>query len=183
MTTTTLSAPTFSAALEAGVRWLYATEQPHDALVERCGVRMTTTERIVRFLPVGVDGKPLIILDARSPRWTPVGRGHVTGILPECELGSLATQLRELDVEPNHWHYHTTTGTIVLSVLAHPSLRAAIERFSTGCPWHHSQVCDAPISAGGLGCTWHTDGHNAAVWPSIPARCSDTARDIHLLRN
>lgn len=164
--TTTLAVPTFSAALDAGLRWLYATEQPGNALVERCGVRMVAGDRLVRFLPVGVDGNPLIILDAR-PRWKPVTTAPGIGILPESELGAVVAQLRALGVETNHWQYHTTTGMIMLSILAHPSLRAAIERFSIGCPWHHSQVCDAPISAGGQGCTWHPEGHNAAVWPSV----------------
>ena len=165
---TTLAAPSFSAALDAGLRWLYTTEQPGNALVERCGVRIISGDRIVRFLPVGVEGNPLIILDARIPRWSPRPAIGV-GTLPECEFDAVAAQLRELGVVSSRWHYHSTTGTIVLSHLAHASLRAAIDRFSAGCPWHHSQVCDAPISAGGQRCTWHTDGHNAAVWPTIAA--------------
>lgn len=166
---TTLAAPTLSAALDAGLRWLYSTEQPDNALVERCGVRIISGDRIVRFLPVGVEGNPLIILDAHIPRWSPRPTAVGIGTLPECELASVAGQLRELGVSSSRWHYHSTTGTIVLASLAHASLRAAIDRLSAGCPWHHSQVCDAPIGVGGQGCTWHADGHNAAVWPSVEA--------------
>jgi len=178
---TTLAAPTFRAALDAGLCWLYATEQPDTALVERCGVRIISGDRIVRFLPVGMEGHPLIVLDARIPRWRTRPTECGIGTLPECELAAVAAQLRELGVASSRWHYHGTTGTIVLAVLAHPSLRAAIERFSAGCPWHHSQVCDAPISAGGQGCPWHTDGHNAAVWPSVAANAIESARAISML--
>ena len=158
-------------ALDAGLCWLYSTVQPNNALVERGGVRMTTGERILRFLPVGVDGDPLIIVDAQIPRWSRATTGPTPGSLPEAELRSLAEQLAELGVPAHSWQYHSTTGTVALAAPAHPSLRAAVDRFSQGCPWHHSHVCDAPISAGGHGCTWHAQGHDAAIWPQV-AGCS-----------
>lgn len=168
----TLACNGFLAALGAGLRWLYSTEQPANALVERGGVRIATAERIVRFLPVGIDGDPLIIVDAAG--------GPASGVLPEAELPSLAGRLGALGVATQLWHYHGTTGTIVLASPAHPTLRAAVDRFSRGCPWHHSQVCDAPVSAGGQGCTWHLDGHKAAVWPHVTAcGCRPTARIYH----
>lgn len=163
--TTSLAHTSFSAALNAGLAWLYSTVQPTDALVERGGVRMTTAERIVRFLPIGPNGAPLIVLDAQLPRWSPSTTRTPLVVLPETELRTVADQLATLGVSAHHWEYHRTTGTVVLSAPAHPTLLAAVRRFSQGCPWHHSTVCDAPISAGGHGCRWHTDGHNAAIWP------------------
>ena len=106
-----------------------------------------------------------IVLDAQLPRWSPSTTRTPLVVLPETELRTVADQLATLGVSAHHWEYHRTTGTVVLSAPAHPTLLAAVRRFSQGCPWHHSTVCDAPISAGGHGCRWHTDGHNAAIWP------------------
>ncbi len=174
--TTTLRHTSIEQALTAGLRWLYHTEQPEQALVERCGVRITVPARSLRFLPIGDGGAPLVIVDADLPRWTPTCRSAGPCTLPEAELTALADELTKRGLPPASWHYHGSTGTVVLSLPAHPTLRAAVDRYSHGCPWHHTLVCDAPVSVGGQACPWHINGHNAAAWPST----TSVARDYGL---
>ncbi|WAJ48032.1 hypothetical protein OK015_28710 (plasmid) [Mycobacterium sp. Aquia_216] len=173
-------------ALRAGLRWLYATEQPAGALVERRGAKITTADRALRFLPLGLDGNPLIVVDLLSVRW---GVGELSpplNALPADELPTLATELAELAIPTSALHYHGITGTIALDAPAHPSLQEAVHRYDRGCPWHHTQVCEAPLRHGGKACSWHSDGHRRAVWPIIttPNTGTDTAEscragDIH----
>lgn len=166
--TTTLWHNNFEQALTAGLHWLYHTEQPAQALVERCGVRITVPTRSLRFLPIGDDGTPLIIVDAHMPRRAPACSSPAPCTLPKAELAALADELTTRGMPPARWHYHGSTGTMVLSIPPHQTLRAAVDRYSHGCPWHHSLICDAPVGSGGQACPWHINGHNAAAWPSIP---------------
>jgi hypothetical protein len=55
--------PSIDAALSAGLRWLYVTVQPADALVERRGATIKTGDRSLRFVPVSSTGNPLIVVD------------------------------------------------------------------------------------------------------------------------
>jgi len=169
--TTALAHNDFDDALCAGLDWLYHTEQPPQALVERCGARITTTAHRLRFLPIGPDDAPLVVIELKPARWTPSGTQPALHALPRCELSALASTLAERGLDPVCCHHHGDHGAVTLSELAHPSLREAVIRYSRGCPWHHDLVCDAPISAGGQACSWHTEGHDAAIWPSSTA-CS-----------
>lgn len=161
--TTTLAHSHFDAALTAGLDWLYHTEQPARALVERCGVRITTSTRRLRFLPMGLDGAPVIVVELEPARMYPAREACA---LAETELAALAATLADRGLHPDHCHLQDDHGAVAMQDLAHPSLRAAVARYSRGCPWHQTLVCDAPISAGGQACPWHTDGHNAAIWPT-----------------
>ncbi|WP_162528684.1 hypothetical protein, partial [Mycolicibacterium sp. CBMA 361] len=93
--TTTVAHSTFDAALTAGLHWLYHTEQPVQALVERCGVRITTAARRLRFLPIGLHGSPLIVLELAPTRWTPAHALRATCTLAERELAAFADTLAD----------------------------------------------------------------------------------------
>jgi hypothetical protein len=71
MTTTigTETPPSLDAALRAGLRWLYGTEQPPGAVVERRGPKITTAERSLRFVPISANGNPLIVVDLLDVHW------------------------------------------------------------------------------------------------------------------
>ena len=69
MRTTTAAPPSIDAALRAGLRWLYATIQPADALIERRGARITTGQRVLRFVPISATGNPLIVVDLLDVHW------------------------------------------------------------------------------------------------------------------
>ncbi|GAA2401485.1 hypothetical protein [Mycolicibacterium llatzerense] len=174
--TTTLWHNNFEQALTAGLHWLYHTEQPAQALVERCGVRITTSELRLRFLPMGLDGAPVIVVELKPARMSLREAHRATCDLAQTELATLAATLTDRGLHPDHGHLHGDHGAVALQDLAHPSLRAAVARYSRGCPWHHTLVCDAPISAGGQACPWHADGHNAAIWPtSTTCSCQPAA--------
>lgn len=159
--------PALESALRAGLRWLYATKQPSDALVERRGAKLITTERTLRFVPVSADGNPLIVVDLPAVHWGVSNFSPPLNALPPNELPTLASELAELGIPTSALHYHGITGTIALDVPAHPSLQEAVRRYDRGCPWHHTQVCEAPIRDGGQACPWHADGHRRAIWPAI----------------
>lgn len=168
MTTTLTPVPVaLESALRAGLRWLYATDQPPDALVERRGAKITTPDRALRFLPLGLDDNPLIVVDLLSVRWGVGEFSPPLNALPADELPTLATELAELAIPASALHYHGITGTIALDAPAHPSLQEAVHRYDRGCPWHHTQVCEAPVRDGGQACSWHSDGHLRAVWPTV----------------
>lgn len=168
MTSASFARVTLDAALSVGLRWLYATEQPTDALVEPGGARLAAVGRHLRFLPTGGDsGNPLIVVDADIPHWVPVNSGPPLCTLSRTELDTVAEELANIGVAPSQWQCHTITSTIVLKTPAHPSLRAAVERYRAGCPYHHSLVCDAPVGCGGQGCPWHAAGRDRARWPQL----------------
>lgn len=168
-TTLTPAPPALESAQRAGLRWLYATEQPSDALVERRGAKLITTERTLRFVPVSGDGNPLIVVDLPAVHWGVGNFSPPLNSLPPNELPTLASELADLGIPTSALHYHGITGTITLDAPAHPSLQEAVRRYDRGCPWHHTQVCEAPIRDGGQACRWHDDGHRRAIWPCITA--------------
>lgn len=166
-TSLTAAPPSLDAALRAGLRWIYATEQPADAVVERRGAQITTAERSLRFVPISASGNPLIVVDLLNVHWGIGGFSPALNALPTNELPSLATQLAPMGIPACALHYHGITGTIVLDAPAHPSLIEAVRRYNRGCPRHDTQLCEAPIRDGGKSCSWHADGHRRANWPTI----------------
>jgi hypothetical protein len=161
--------PTLDAALRAGLRWLYATEQPPEALVERRGAKITTAERSLRFVPTSSSGNPLLVVDLLDVHWGIGSFSLPLNALPPDELLRVATELAALGVPACGQHYHSITGTIALDSPAHPSLLDAVHRYDRGCPRHDTQLCEAPVRHGGKSCSWHADGHRRAVWPYIGA--------------
>lgn len=165
--TRSLARASLGAALTAGLRWLYLTEQNDDALVEHRGARIDAVGRHLRFLPTTADGNPLIVVEADAPRWEPTDHAVTSSHLTSIELSTITNELTAVGAHPGTWHCHTIISTIVLGTPAHPTLRAAVARYGAGCPYHHDLVCDAPIKDGGQACPWHTRGHRAAIWPQL----------------
>lgn len=165
--TGSLAQASLEAALWAGLRWLYLTEQPDDALVEHRGARIGAVGSHLRFLPTTAHGNPLIVVEADSARWEPTNHATTPTDLTSVELSTITSELIAAGAHPGTWQSHTITSTIVLGTPAHPTLRAAVARYAAGCPYHHDLVCDAPIKDGGQACPWHTRGHQAAVWPQL----------------
>ncbi|GAB4980357.1 hypothetical protein MAHJHV59_28620 [Mycobacterium avium subsp. hominissuis] len=163
--TTTTCPPDVREALSAGLRWLYHTPQPDNALVEHRGARITASPaRTLRFLPIANSGNPLVVVEVqvrtsyhRSPAPPPA--------LADAEVLDVVAELEARRAVVTRYDNHRLTATIALAQPAHESLRAAVARYAAGCPYHHSLVCEAPIGARGQGCPWHTAGHRAAVWP------------------
>jgi hypothetical protein len=162
------------AGLSAGLRWLYGTVQPDNALVEPRGACLTVTGRRLRFLPVSAAGTPLIVVDTNAVHWAAGPTSPALNTLPATELRCLASELAALGIPAGRHHYHSLTGTIVLDSPAHCSLRAAVERFARGCPRHHGTTCDAPNVEGGHSCTWRAEGRRAAIWPDVGANQGDS---------
>lgn len=168
MTATLSPTPlTLEMVLRAGLRWLYVTEQPAGALVERRGARILTTDRALRFVPIASDGHPLIVVDILTAHWGVGVWSPPLNALPRDELPALANELVTLGIGSGALHYHGITGTIALDAPAHASLQAAVHRYDRGCPWHHTLVCEAPKRDGGQACSWHDDGHRRAAWPVV----------------
>jgi hypothetical protein len=163
----TTAPPNLKAALRAGLHWLYATEQPPDALIERRGATINTAERSLRFMPISANGNPLIVVDLLDVHWGISGFSPPLNSLPPDELPILATELTALGVPAGAQHYHGITGTIALDAPAHPSLLDAVRRYDHGCPRHDTQLCEAPVRHGGKGCPWRATGHHRAVWPHV----------------
>ena len=171
--TVTAERLSIQAGLCAGLRWLYGTVQPDDALVEPRGVCLAASGRRLRFVPVATAGTPLIVVDTDVARW---GAGPISpalNTLPATESPCLAAELAALGIPAGRQHYHSLTGTIVLDAPAHCSLRAAVARYARGCPRHHSATCDAPTGDGGHCCAWRTAGRRAAIWPDHVAEHRD----------
>jgi hypothetical protein len=77
----------------AGLRWLYGTVQPDNALVDCRGACLTVTGRRLRFLPVSTAGTPLIVVDADFLRWGVDTTSVALNTLPGNELPCLTRQL------------------------------------------------------------------------------------------
>lgn len=149
--------------LEAGLVWLYDTEQPEDALVQHHGVALPAVgDRWLKFCPQGSAGRPTIVIDVACVQWggpyeppkNPLAQGE-----PE----QLASMIKRSPIART-WNGHPgITGSIALTHPAHPSLLAAVDRYRVRCPEHGSVFC-----ARTHGCRWFRDGDAKVVAPRDP---------------
>ena len=77
--------PSLDSALCAGLHWLYATEQPTDAIVERRGAKLITAERSLRFVPISASANPLIVVDLLDVHWAISAFSPPLNALPAAE--------------------------------------------------------------------------------------------------
>lgn len=147
--------------LAAGVRWLYATTQPAGALVDPRGARLIADGCVVRFVPIGVSGLPLIVVDLLDRS---CGSATALNALPASGVSVIADELDQLGMAATAQRYHAITGTVAFDIAAGRSLRAAVARLKRGCPNHHLQPCNT--DPGGQVCAWRSAGHKAAIWPN-----------------
>lgn len=160
------------ASVDAGLAWLYDTEQPDTAILQHHGVPLAAVgNRRLRFCPVGFNQRPVVVVDVV----------HVTYIgaslrpqnpLAAGELEALATMVGRSVPVAKTWNGHpAVTGSIGLARPAHPSLVAAVARYHARCPQHHTVFC------GHTGCSWYRDGHLTVVYPrSGDNSCADGAQ-------
>lgn len=141
--------------LLSGLRWLYDTEQPNNAILQHHGERLDSLgNRHVTFCPAGNAGRVVIILHVTHvdvgacwPARNPLRPGELD------HLADLLTDIGETVVDRWNGHPHVT-GSIALARPAHPSLQAAVQRYYAGCPTHNTVFCD---------CGWFRSGDDAAT--------------------
>lgn len=158
-----------SAVLRAGLTWLYETEQPAEAIDQHHGAYSPAVDgRICRFIPVGWQQHPVVVVDVAHP----VYDGHeVTNPLGgPAEVAEVVDALAELGrrhLETWNGVEGSITASISLVDAAHPSLVAAVHRYFASCPEHGSVFCGTQHD-----CTWFRDGKRLIVPPSWPASSS-----------
>lgn len=134
-----------------GLRWLYDTEQPDNAIARHDGqAAITAGRRTLRFIPRGRVGFATIRVEITSP--TTDAKPLAAG-----ELAVLADLLDDMGITVEHtWiEYPETSGCLALRRPAHPSLCEAVARYHQGCPVHRHQHR--------RNCHWYTAGTAALV--------------------
>lgn len=162
------------AALAAGLRWLYDTEQPEGAILQsNSGATTVAGNRRFMFGPCGWASRPVVVVDVVHVEWTGDGRdGRPANPLLPGELDDLTASLAALGADvAATWNGHPgTTGSLGLARLAHPTLLAAAHRYTAGCPDHPNRgvFCD---------CGWYANGYRLIVRPdwTVSAGPADAA--------
>ncbi|GFG83159.1 MULTISPECIES: hypothetical protein [Mycobacterium] len=118
-----------------GLQWLLDTEQPETALVSRHGqVLRSVGNRVMRFLPLGFDGRAAVFLYVERPEWSVERKPrHLLARNEINDLADLVTDCGE-QVEARWLCDPRVSCAVALRTPVHPSLLAAVERFEAGCP-------------------------------------------------
>jgi hypothetical protein len=150
-----------------GLRWLYEVEQPEGALLQHHGVSLAAPEanRRLSFVPAGFGGGVVAAVDVALIGWKQLRKYKVaTNPLEPGELADLSAMLNALGAEVvRTWNGHPgTTGSLALHQPAHPSLRAAVDRYRAGCPDHPAKhvFCE---------CGWYQAGRRLLIEPEPAA--------------
>jgi len=156
--------PANADVLEAGLRWLYDTEQPAGAILQHHGASLPGDgNRRFRFIPAGAQHRVVVIVDVADVQWEERG-GRAANPLRPGELDELTGGLAALGAEVvETWNgYPGVTGSLALARPAHPTLLAALDRYHRGCPDHPSRsvFCD---------CGWYAAGNTLIVRPEVRA--------------
>lgn len=159
--------------LQAGIQWLFEVEQPEDALVTQFGAASPSVgNRRYGFMPTGWHRKPaapVVSVTVAQPQYAgdPPER-HLVNPLEPDELELLSAQLEAFGLEVDStWNGHEDTGSVGLVAPAHPSLLAAFDRYTNGCPEHRTTMC------GWQKCPWLTDGIARLRHPQWPTEMTD----------
>ncbi|MBI0300466.1 hypothetical protein JBE04_39930 [Streptomyces sp. PRKS01-29] len=141
---------TRAAVLDAGLRWLYETEQPDNAHAQHHGEQLAADgNRSYSFVPVGARSLPVVVVDVAKVEWIDNGPNQLMTPANPLEPGELETLAVELErrgfTVRSTWNGHPAiTGSVGLARPAHPSQVAAVERYRAGCPEHPQRrvFCD-----------------------------------------
>lgn len=152
--------------LDAGLAWLLTTVQPDDtSLCHHLGVYRRTTDRVFGFIPSPT--WPIIVMELTDPRHD--DHGTLTNPLTAFDVTSLAADLtRRGRTVRDTWNgkgCHTVS--VALAGDVHPTLLAAVARYSRGCPEHPDQSVFCRVED----CTWWTRRTLLLdpVWPDLEA--------------
>lgn len=134
-------------ALLLGLRWLYDTEQPATAVQNPHGQHLhTPAGRTLTFIPAGTAGHALLVITADTDN-TPDGQPSANSLSPG-EVAAFADLLEDLGepVLSTYNGYPGATAALALSRPAHPTLLAAVTRF-TDQPHPHrtDETCQCPF--------------------------------------
>jgi hypothetical protein len=153
--------------LAAGIRWLYGTEQPDGAIQQHLGISIpdVPANRLYGFCPSGSGALPVVSVQVSRPVFSRPGPyGEIVNGIGLHELDDIRAELAVLDVEVSHtWNGHPgISGSLGLTVEAHPSLLAAVARYRAGCPNHPGKIlCSWD------GCPWFGTGDALIVRPTL----------------
>lgn len=150
MTVTTDQTRTLTTILDAGLRWLYETEQPDDAHQQHHGIGIGHPEanRWYGFCPTGARNLPVVSVNVSKVEYKLDSHGDPVPANPlePGELDALADELRRRGFNVDDtWNGHPgVTGSVGLAWSAHPTLVAAVDRYRRGCIVHpqRSVFCD-----------------------------------------
>lgn len=142
--------PELAAILDAGLCWLYDTEQPDDAHHQHHGIvlGLPDTNRLYGFCPAGWGNRPVVSVDVAKVEYKLDGDGDTIPANPldVLELDALAAELKRRGFTPSStWNGHPgVTGSVGLARAAHPTLTAAVDRYRRGCIVHPDRgvFCD-----------------------------------------
>jgi hypothetical protein len=154
-----VTAPTLLDLLTAGLHWLYNTEQPASAITSHHSIPIGALDnRRYAFGPASYRGHCVVVVDIIDHDFDHE-QMRPRNVLRPGELADLAGSLTALGADVGDtWNGHPgTTGSIGLRRPAHPSLTAAVDLYSAGCPDHRSVLCHD--------CTWYGPGNAVLVQP------------------
>lgn len=129
--------------------------------------RSIEANRCVIAIPIGWTSRPVLVLDVLRPQYTvnPDGTRRVTNGFGEGELSAFVAAIEaEGGRAEETWNGRSgaVTGSVQLTDLAFPSLAAAVNRYLSGCPTHHTTLCCVATDER---CTWYGDGRVLVVPP------------------
>lgn len=150
------------AILAAGVRWLLRTDQPVTAVLQHHGLNRKGTDLTYSFIPIGPPHPPIVAVTDRTLNE------------PSTELvKAVASELIWLRAPVSKQWVGSAQGMLWqsfgLTVPAHPSLVAAVDRYHAGCPKHQTVFCSPEDQA----CGWYRDGNALVREPLWPVQRPD----------
>lgn len=169
-----MTRPHKHAVLAGGLRWLYATEQPDQAILSHHGISIHARDgRTYQFVPEGAECAPVVVVKVTEPEWDGPDPLPLRNPLAPGELEALAGLLAASGYPVRDtWNGHpAATGSVGLRRTAHPLLLAAVGRYREGCPHHAGPLCSWH------GCHWYRDGSDLVIRPRITRRPQLVTRD------
>lgn len=159
-------------ALRAGLKWLYETSQPDGAILQHHGESLIVwgANRTLRFVPTAWEHHVVIVLDVTNVAWGSGYQEPPSNPLKPGELADLAEHLNRTGHHVcNTWNGAGITGSIALAQPAHKSLRAAVDRYHSGCPAHPSRSVFCK-------CGWYREGNQKVI------KAADVAAELAVSR-
>jgi hypothetical protein len=168
LTTPALGAPQPLAhnVIGEGLHWLHAVAQPDAAIINPRLSAIIVDGHVLRFVPIAWGGSAAIIVEVADVHWG--CSGAPLNPLPLDTIAETARLIRVCGDTISDIRCATAPLTARLQIQqpAHPTLRAAAERYLCGCPVHDSRRCGLPRHRGGYDCSWYSDAQRGITWPS-----------------